>query len=293
MKGKGTPRNKKPTRSELALLDGAQAGKLRAVQVLLRRGAAGVNVRDPRGTYPQRTPLMHAAAGGHRKVVKLLLAAGAEVDARDRGVAALGTYGGNTALTLALENGHADIAAVLLDAGADPNARGGESNALGAAAERGMVGMVRRLIALGADVDGKPSSGWPPLLSALTNRKQVAARTLIEAGADPNTCGDGRINVLTTAAEEGFTELCALLLERGADPNRRDDDHYTPLMGAALHGREQVVQLLLAHGARADARDREGNTALAFAELHEGHARYARVASLLRAAQKSQARKRR
>lgn len=58
-----------------------------------------------------KTPLMHASEKGHTEVVKVLINAQANVNAKD----ALG----RTALLYAAKNGHADIVSMLIDAGAE------------------------------------------------------------------------------------------------------------------------------------------------------------------------------
>lgn len=64
------------------------------------------------------TPLMHAAMGGHVEAVKLLLAAGADVNAHDsRRI-------GNTAINEVAGDGCFEMIEVLLEAGADPTIRG-------------------------------------------------------------------------------------------------------------------------------------------------------------------------
>jgi ankyrin repeat protein len=60
------------------------------------------------------TPLMGAVAGGHLRVVRLLLAAGARVTDK--------AYYGPDALSIAAEHGHLEVAVVLLEAGADIDA---------------------------------------------------------------------------------------------------------------------------------------------------------------------------
>jgi ankyrin repeat protein len=64
------------------------------------------------------TPLMHAAKGDHIEAVKLLLAAGAEVNAHDN------PRIGNTALNEVAGDGAFETIEVLLAAGADPTIRG-------------------------------------------------------------------------------------------------------------------------------------------------------------------------
>ena len=53
---------------------------------------------------------MHAAAGGHRWVVRLLLDAGASIN--------LVNERGKTAAGLAIESGHLSVAQIFVDAGA-------------------------------------------------------------------------------------------------------------------------------------------------------------------------------
>ncbi len=64
------------------------------------------------------TPLMRAAMNGHVEVVKLLLAAGADVNAHDaRRI-------GNTVINEVAGDGAFEMIEVLLEAGADPTIRG-------------------------------------------------------------------------------------------------------------------------------------------------------------------------
>jgi ankyrin repeat protein len=73
------------------------------------------------------------AAKGHKDVVELLLANGANTDARDNE-----RYGSRSALHLAASEGREDVAELLLENGADANAKGcsGETP-LGLAPEEG------------------------------------------------------------------------------------------------------------------------------------------------------------
>jgi ankyrin repeat protein len=64
------------------------------------------------------TPLMRAAIGGHVEAVRLLLAAGADVNAHDF------SRIGNTAINEVAGDGEFAMIEVLLEAGADPTIRG-------------------------------------------------------------------------------------------------------------------------------------------------------------------------
>jgi ankyrin repeat protein len=84
-------------------------GAPRVAALLLRRGADAGAVAD----NPMRVqPLNSAAAGRHHEIAVALIAAGADIDARQEG--------GHTPLLAAAGNGDADLARTLLAAGADP-----------------------------------------------------------------------------------------------------------------------------------------------------------------------------
>jgi ankyrin repeat protein len=84
----------------------ALAGDTEAVKVLVARGA-GVNAKDAEG----RTALMFAVINMHHETVKALLEGGADVNGR--------ANDGGTALMLAASCGDAEIVRLLLSNGAD------------------------------------------------------------------------------------------------------------------------------------------------------------------------------
>jgi ankyrin repeat protein len=88
----------------------AHFGQSAAVELLLARGAEV----DARSSNPMANTALHAAAAGrHTAVVQLLLEHGAAVDARQ--------HGGFTALHAAAQQGDLSLAALLLGHGADPS----------------------------------------------------------------------------------------------------------------------------------------------------------------------------
>ncbi|XP_047100837.1 ankyrin repeat domain-containing protein 39-like [Schistocerca piceifrons] len=88
------------------LIEAAMEGEVEEVRALLAAGA-DVGARDWAG----RTALHCAARSGHAAVVRLLLSAASDPNARDQW--------GQTPLHLAAYNGHTEAAAALLQAGAD------------------------------------------------------------------------------------------------------------------------------------------------------------------------------
>ena len=83
-------------------------GQLEAARLLIEHGA---RVNQPSNNPQKVMPLHSAAAGQHLEVAKLLLAAGAEVDAVQEG--------GFTPLMSAAQNGQVEMMSLLLDHGAD------------------------------------------------------------------------------------------------------------------------------------------------------------------------------
>ena len=93
--------------------DAARNGDLAGVQAELDKGA-DLNAKDESGY----TPLYGAVEKGHKEVVELLIAAGADVNVKD------GEWG-ETPLHLAADKGHKEVAELLITAGADVNAKDG------------------------------------------------------------------------------------------------------------------------------------------------------------------------
>jgi uncharacterized protein len=233
---------------------------------------------DPNGVAPSgETLLMTSARTGVVKAMRLLIDAGARVDAREPAF-------NQTALMLAARGNSADAMALLLDHGADINARtsvgeapafkppckgtgcgsegvginrgglpdrgrrdaatGGMTPLLYAARE-GADAAAAVLIKRGARLDLAEANGMTPLLMALLNNQLGAARQLIDAGANLN-------------ADDfyGRTPLWAAVEYRNLDMNNRSEDSPTTNhvdRAASL----PLIKLLLEKGANVNARTRE------------------------------------
>jgi len=157
------------------LIDAVNRGDHAAVSTLLRDRTL-VNQPALDGT----TALHYAVRANDAELVRLLLAAGANVKAANR-------YGLRP-LTLAAENGSESIISSLLTAGADPNtATDAGEPVLMTAARTGRVDAVARLIAAGADVNARERwFGETALMWAAAENHPGAVRALVQAGADIN-----------------------------------------------------------------------------------------------------------
>jgi len=250
--------------------DAVVTGDLAALNRLLEENPELVRARSTRA---HGAPLIHyVAANGVEdfrqktpknivEVTRMLLRAGAEVDATTQ------AYGSaSTALGLAATSYH-------------PAAAGVQLELLGA------------LLEAGASINGAPG-GWNPVVAALHNGRGDAAVFLAERGANLDleaSAGTGRVDVLPQfikedgsvqdsatrkqleygfvwACEYGRTSTVQFLLERGVRADISPTHGETGLHWAAFAGEAEVVELLLAARAPVNATEQShGGTPLGWA----------------------------
>lgn len=134
-----------------------------------------------------------------------------------------------------------------------------------------LVGIVSGLL-VGFSPMAHAQSREDSLLQAVANNDVGIVRTLLASGANPNARNDRGHPALLVAAIKGSPEIVIALTEKGAlvDLGSKDDG-FTPLMAAAAKGDAQIVRMLLVKNAAVDARDDKGGTAMMAAALG-GHA---------------------
>jgi ankyrin repeat protein len=136
--------------------------------------------------------------------------------------------------------------------------------ALHYAASRGQNGVLRLLVALGANVNAIDQPGNTPLHRAVENGDLEAAGILLDAGADVNAKDFGSNTTLHLAlTSRNALETATYLLGRGALPNLKNTFGNTPLhmvVGLALP--PQLARILVAKGADVNARNKQGDSAL-------------------------------
>jgi len=129
------------------------------------------------------TPLMHAARSGSAEAVRLLIFAGARVNARE-------SWNGQTALHWAAAEGQGAIVETLIEGGADVRQRSNAgSTPFMFAVREGDVRSVKAFLRAGADVNEKRPDLATPLLIAIINGHEDLVDLLLEQGADPNAEG--------------------------------------------------------------------------------------------------------
>jgi uncharacterized protein len=219
------------------------------------------------------TPLLFAARQGCLDCVRVLLKAGAKINAADPN--------NISPALLAVINGHYDVAAFLLDQGADPNVADetgrtalyaavdmhtmpGSNRPAPSEIENKLTSMdlIQALLAHGANVNAQL-------------KKMQPYRTKLDRG-DDTMLGTGT-TALLRAAKAGDAEAIAALLAKGADVKIPTKFGITPVMAAAglgtkeedTTGRKKTepeaiasIKLCLDAGADVNGADNQGQTAL-------------------------------
>ncbi len=122
-----------------------------------------------------------------------------------------------------------------------------------AAAHRGDLGALARLIAAGADLNQRERHGRTALHVAAHARQREALRLLARAGADLNLLENDRYDAVTIAAVANDEETLRVLLSLGASAKLVTSRYLgTALIAAAHLGHHGVVKQLIASGAPLD-----------------------------------------
>ncbi|KUI70485.1 Ankyrin repeat and KH domain-containing protein mask [Cytospora mali] len=230
------------------------------VDLLLSRGT-DVNAVG----YYYGTALQAAARGGNVNIVRKILRAGANVNILQ------GAW--QTALRAALVDGYEDVVEILLAHGADMNPRLDfdtkihdatrrqelSETALQMAVKSDNIGIVRSLLARGADAKGDDTVDIHPLIHGALRGNVEIVRALLDAGAPVNIPGKKRrpyADILTeeasplhAAAAGGHLDVAKELISRGADIDNSSVVKIKPLGAAAASCQLEVLQLLLSAGA--------------------------------------------
>ncbi len=287
-----------------AIHDAVDAGDVETVRRILVDDPGAVFARAQNEFRDQ--PIHFAARNGSVEIARMLLEAGADVDAGDSD--------NSTALGIAALFGHGEMAALLIEMGADVNHRdrkadcplsfavSGRNEAiiqqlldaeadlyyrstsgetlLHTACSRGVVGFVNHLLDHGADLNARSENGATPLAhAAMAGQTEIMTR-LLESGASPSSGESGDVTPLIMATWRNQVEAARVLLERGAPVDDLGHNGNTPLLSAAENCSAEMVTLLLVHNAAVNHVNEDGATALVLAAAG-GH--HDRVKALLKA----------
>lgn len=277
-----------------ALLEAARDGNMAQALDLLEAGADANTLPDA-DDPDQRTLLTLAALHPDTRLLRALIAHGAEINHVHRGVTALLAVARDGCMS------RAEAVMVLLANGADVDATDGEGNtALHHAARHTDLAVAADLI----DAEAAPNpvnhhgltplavacraanwkmAGWllqhgakpqidesePALVAAagIADDDPAGTRLLLERKARVNAATAQGRTALMTASLEGHTLIAQCLLDARADTAVADRHGITALMEAARHGATDIVHALIDAGADISPRDRHGRDALILACL--------------------------
>lgn len=233
-------------------------------------------------------PLSLAAGRGYDPIVKLLLAAGADVN-----VPPIGNSG--NALEHAALRGHYSTAMLLIEANAkvyDDSLR--VRQPIIEAASGGSLPLIQELVKRGAKLSARDEDENSPLICAAdvsaeavkwlleqgaktneTNKfgdqplhlaagagNLEAVKVLLAAGADVKVAGRDQVTPLHHAVSAGHQEMVEILFAAGAVPNGQSVTGWTPLHSASALGHAEIVKLLLARGSDRSIKTKKGELAI-------------------------------
>ena len=243
-----------------------QKGNIDGVKEKLRKGF-DVNAREEKFS---QTPLMFLAWENRPEVIKLLLEAGADIEAQDAS--------GQTAVMVCAERCSEKSFRVLANAGANLDTQDyqGDTALMYAMRSRTCPGLIPDLLRAGADPNICGSLRRTPLMAAslLESKAEEVMRVLLEAGADVHARDQLENTALSQASHYGSPESVRILLEAGADVHAQDYRGRTPLMLSSWSIRgvdsPEILKILLKAGADVHARSDSGMTALMYAARDTG-----------------------
>lgn len=150
------------------------------------------------------------------------------------------------------------------------------------AAAAGRVDEVARLIQTGAPLDAQDAQGRSALLRAVAGDHVSVAKTLLDAGASPNTQAANRDTPWLLAGALGRAEIIAAMLPRRPDLSIRNRYGGNALIPACERAHVEAVKLLLTSGIDLDHVNDLGWTCLLeIVILGDGGARHQQVARLV------------
>lgn len=240
---------------EVNLLHAVREGNLQKVKDLLKR--ANVNISDKQ----ENTPLILAAAKGHKEIVEELLARVTKAHLNTK------NKNGNTALMEATRLGHIDIVKMLLMYGADIDATNLDNeSALILASSEGWTNMVELLLENKPDVKIAKNDGSTALSIVCNYGFPDIAQSLIQNDAKVDIPIIYGYSPFMLASLAGHKEIVKLLKEAQAERGINESE----LFMAVISDDEKRVKELMNYQIDLEAKDKDGKTVLMKA-TEEGH----------------------
>ena len=202
------------------------------------------------------TVLTHAVKTQNIPAVQSLVNAGADPNqANKKGITPISAaaHKGNTVIMKILIDAGATVNAL--------KSPGSGSTPLIQAAHFGHVEAVRILVKHNAVADFANSKGTTALMRASQEGHVEICTILIKAEADVNRKNNEGMNALMLASQRGHADMATLLINSGACMDEQTSQGSTALMLACKRGHGEVVKVLVQMGAEIFVRDSKGRTA--------------------------------
>jgi ankyrin repeat protein len=189
------------------LIGAVKSGNVDVVRALLRAGAEV----DARNDFEETALMLSAeAASSQVEMAQLLIASGADVHLVNRNA--------DTALHMAAGEGNCALCEVLVRAGANLDARRGDPDfgsftPLHTAIWSSQDDAARALIKLGSDVNSRDAKGDTPAIAAAMSGRLGALKALALAGANLQAQNDSGVSPLHAALENKNVEAASFLMD--------------------------------------------------------------------------------
>lgn len=233
------------------LFTAIEAGDVAKVKGLIAGNPQIIRAQDGQGM----TPLVLAARSNQIELVKLLIDAGADVNAKGR----------HTALTRAAQGGHLEVVRLLLNKGAEvnPSYPDGPMDSMplrAAAFTLDPSPAAAEIHAVTDDLKLLPNGTPDPAAASELADKIKSLDSQVPEGNLPKTMAL-LVKPQPEPVREAKRTIVKLLLEAGADPKKDD----AAIVSAATSGETEMVRLLLDHGANPNADQKGVGSAVGFA----------------------------
>ena len=203
--------------------------------------------------------LMCASRRGHLKVMKMLLEAGAEVNALSEE--------DTTALDKALQNRRYDAADLLIESGGELGPNNAVEFDLVIASTRASLAVVRVILNSSKILITTNLFNETPLVCAVRENRRDVVKELLRAGGSVKEKDLQGNQTLTVAAKHNCIQVMPVLIAAGAEVEERNKEGRTPLLEATKAGRKEAVAYLIGIGADKTVVDNKGETALSLAAV--------------------------
>ncbi len=238
-------------KGETPLIKLSYKNDLKPIKILIEAGA-DVNAQANDGS----TALMNAAYNGHTDVVNLLIEKGANINLR--------TKKGNSAFDFAMQKHKNDVLSLFFKNGIDINKQDKNGDTpLHLATKNGNEEMVKILLNNGAKVNSKNHDGHTPLSYSIRKQDLRASSitvTISFRGMDGMTGGALSRDDLNEMLEDisGNYNIIKMLLDKGANPNSKYNNGLKmTILGEAIsyNSNFSVIKDLVTYGADVNLKD--------------------------------------